>query len=128
MFDIFSDESSGDDCSSHSISANFEDPTLAMPSNVAAHNPKAKGYFYSMSGHCEKCVEKYCELAKVSALSLKKVATPCLSDHQIPVDELTVKGRLASVCSRIVLKILFFARIARPGLLSSVNMLAREVT
>ena len=27
-------------------------------------------YFYSMSGHAEKCVEKYCELANCSASSL----------------------------------------------------------
>ena len=81
-----------------------------------------------MAGHAEKCVEKYCELAGTSPDHLKAVATPGLDDHVISSEKFQTKGVLAAVCSRIVLKILFFARISRPDLLASVNMLAREVT
>ena len=38
------------------------------------------------------------------------------------------KAKLSDVCSRIVLKVLFCARIARPDHLQSVSTLAREVT
>ena len=87
-----------------------------------------KSYFYSMEGHADKCVEKYCELAGITADQLKIVATPGIDDHLIAADKFVTKGVLSSVCSRIVLKILFFARISRPDLLACVNMLAREVT
>ena len=49
-------------------------------------------------------------------------------DCQIPADEFKVKGKLSSVCARIVLKILFFARIARPDVLGACNQLSREVS
>ena len=67
-------------------------------------------------------------LAKCSINTLKVVATPGIDDHHISSEKFETKGILSDVCSRIVLKVLFFARVARPDLLSSVNMLAREVT
>ena len=74
-----------------------------------------------MKGHAEKCVEKYLELAKMSEKQLRMVATPGIDDHQIPKEKFETKGKLSDVCSRIVLKVLFFARVARPDLLSSVK-------
>ena len=76
----------------------------------------------------KKCVEKYLELSGMKESDLKVVGTPCLDDHQISTDEWETKGALSAVCSRIVLKILFFARISRPDLLCSVDTLARDVT
>ena len=81
-----------------------------------------------MQGHAEKCVEKYLELSGLRLSDLKTTLTPCIHDHAIPEHEFTEKGKLSDVCSRIVLKVLFFARIARPDLFQSVNTLAREVT
>ena len=60
--------------------------------------------------------------------SLKRVATPCIDDHQIPLEEFAVKGELSPIAARVVLKALHVARIARMDLMWSVNMLAREVT
>ena len=51
-----------------------------------------------------------------------------MTDHQIPVAEFKTKGVLSAVCSRIVLKVLFFARIARPDVLGACNQLSREVS
>ena len=51
-----------------------------------------------------------------------------MDDHQIALDDFNVKGTLSNVCSRIVLKVLLFARISRPDLLCAVNSLARDVT
>ena len=59
---------------------------------------------------------------------LYKVTTPCLDDHQFKEEELGSVGDLTKVCSQIVLKCLYLARIGRPDILWSVNKLARAVT
>ena len=58
---------------------------------------------------------------------LYKVATPCMDDHQFEEENGSV-GELSTVCSQIVLKCLFLARIGRPDILLSVNKLARAAT
>ena len=63
----------------------------------------------------------------------KKPATlqsrnPCLDDHQFKEEELGSVGELSTVCSQIVLKCLYLARIGRPEIQWSVNKLARAVT
>ena len=59
---------------------------------------------------------------------LKAVATPCIDDHVISAEKFETKGVLSSVCTRIVLNVLYFARITRSDSLASVDMLARDVT
>ena len=76
----------------------------------------------------EKCVEKYCELANKTTQQLFKVATTCVDDHQFKEEENGSVGELSTVCSQIVLKCLYLARIGRPDILWSVNKLARAVT
>ena len=83
---------------------------------------------HDMEGHAKKCVERYCELANKTTQQLRKVATPCLDDHQFKEEEVGSVGELSKVCSQIVLKCLYFARIGRPDILWSVNKLARAVT
>ena len=75
-----------------------------------------------------KCVERYCKLANKTTQQLYKVSTPCIDDHHLKEEELTSVGELSKVCSQIVLKCLFLARIGRPDILWSVNKLARAVT
>ena len=81
-----------------------------------------------MEGHARKCVERYCELANHQVEQLYKVSSPCLDDHQFMQEELKPVGELSEVCSQIVLKCLFLARIGRPDILWSVHKLARSVT
>ena len=83
---------------------------------------------YDMEGHAKKFVERYCELAKETTQQLFKVSTPCFDDHQFQGGELGSKGESSKVCSQIVLKCLYLARIGRPDILWSVNKLARAVT
>ena len=59
---------------------------------------------------------------------LYKVATPCIDDHHFKEEELKSVGELSKVCSQIVLKCLYLARIGRPDILWSVNKLARSIT
>ena len=81
-----------------------------------------------MEGHAKKCVERHCELANTTTEELFKVATPCMDDHQVKQEEMGSVGELSTVCSQIVLKCPDLARIGRPGILWSVNKLARAVT
>ena len=99
---------------------------VSTPSNETENHIQA--YEYDMCGHVEQCVDRYLELSGAKRESLTQVATPCIDDHQLDPKDFQVKGRLAPVCSRIVLKVLFVARIKRADLLWSVNSLAREVT
>ena len=82
-----------------------------------------------MEGHAKKCVERYCELANKTTQQLNKVSTPCIDDHHFKEEEETKSvGELSQVCSQIVLKWVYLARIGRPDILWSVNKLARSIT
>ena len=76
---------------------------------------------YDMEGHAKKCVERYCELSNKTTQQLYKVATPCMDDHQFREEENESVGELSIVCSQVVLKCLYLARIGRPDILWSVN-------
>ena len=71
---------------------------------------------YDMEGHAKKCVERYCELANKTTQQVHKVAIPCLDDHQFKEEEMGSAGELSTVCSQIVLKCLYLARIGRPDI------------
>ena len=92
--------------------------------------PRAKtsAWSYDMEGHARKSVEGYCELANKKTEQLYKVSHPCLDDHQIKKVALENKCELSEVCSHIVLKCLYLARIGRLDILWSVNKLTRFVT
>ena len=81
-----------------------------------------------MEGHAKKCLERYCVLANKTTQQLNKVSTPCIDDHHFKEEELKSMGELSTVCSQIVVKCLYLARIGRPDILWSVNKLARSVT
>ena len=78
-------------------------------------------------GTCSKMC-RCCELANKKVEQFYKVSSPCLDDHQFKQEELESVGELSEVCSQIVLKCLYLARIGRPDILWSVNKLARSVT
>ena len=83
---------------------------------------------YDMEGHAKKCVERYCELANKTTQQLYKVSTPCIDDLHFKEEEMKSVGDLSQVCSQIVLKCLYLARIGRPDIPWSVNKLARSIT
>ena len=90
-------------------------------------NMSISSWSYDMEGHAKKCVERYCELANKTTQQLYKVSTPCIDDHHFK-EELKSVGELSRVCSQIVLKCLYLARIGQPDILWSVNKLARSIT
>ena len=93
-----------------------------------SENLRISSWYYDMAGHAKKCVERYCELANKTTQQLYKVSTPCIDDHHFKEEEMKSMGELSRVCSQIVLKCLYLARIGRPDILWSVNKLARSIT
>ena len=79
-------------------------------------------------GHAKTCVERYCELSNKTTQQLYTVSTPCIDDHHFKEEEMKSVGELSQVCSQIVLKCLYLARIGRLDILWSVNKLARSIT
>ena len=92
-----------------------------------SENLRISSWSYGMERHAKKCVERYCELANKTTRQLYKVSTLCIDDHHFKEEELESVGELSKVCSQIILKCLYFARIGRPGILWSVNKIARTV-
>ena len=93
-----------------------------------SENLRISSWSYDMEGHAKKCVERYCELANKTTQQLYKVSTPCIDDHHFKEEAMTSVGELSQVCSQIVLKCLYLARIGRPDILWSVNKLARSIS
>ena len=89
---------------------------------------RISSWSYNMEGHAKKCVERYCELANKTTQQLYKVSTPCIDCHHFKEEEMKSVGELSQVCSQIVLKCSYLARIGRPDILWSVNKLARSIT
>ena len=96
---------------------------LPIPQNL-----RISSWSYDMAGHAKKCVERYGELANKTTQQLSKVSTPCVDDHHFKEEEMKSFAELSHVCSQIVLKWLYMARIGRPDILWSVNKLARSIT
>ena len=81
-----------------------------------------------MVGHAKKCVERYCELANKTMQQLYKVSTPCIDDHHFKEEETKSVGELSQVCSQIVLKCLYLARIGGLDIPCSLNKFPRSIT
>ena len=108
----------------------FESRTSAKGTEKlpCSENMSISSWSHDMEGHAKKCVERNCELANKTTQQLYKVSTLCIDDHHFKEEELKSVGELSTVCSQIVLKCLYLARIGRPDILWSVNKLARSIT
>ena len=80
-------------------------------------NLRISSWSYDMEGHAKKCVQRYCEFANRTTQQLFKVSTPCIDDHHFKEEEMKSVGELSKVCSQIVPKCLYLARIGRPDIL-----------
>ena len=85
---------------------------------------------YDMASFFESCVEAYCSLAKVDQSLLEKLATPFTEAGiaRPTLDENEKPGRLQPIASKVLMKILFAARMARFDLLRATQSLASRVT
>ena len=82
-----------------------------------------------MKGFLEQCLTRYQELVP-KEVKYKKVSTPFHDDKIArPVaDEAESRGKLQAIASRVLMKVLFAARMARYNLLRATQGLASRVT
>ena len=104
---------------------NFRGGTEKLP---YSENFRLSSWSYDMAGHAKKCVERYCESANKTTQQLYQISTPCIDDHHFKEEEMKFVGELSQVCSQIVLRCPYLARIGRPDIPWSVNKLARSIT
>ena len=106
----------------------FESGISATEKLPCSENLSISSWSSDIEGHAKKYVEPYCELASKTTQYLYKLSTPCIDDHHFKEEELKSVGDMSKVCSQIVQKCLYLARIGRPDILWSVNKLARAIT
>ena len=78
-----------------------------------SENFRISSWSFDMEGHAKKSVERYCELANRTTQQLYKVSIPFIDEHRFKEEEMKSVGELSQVCSQIVLKCLYLARIGR---------------
>jgi hypothetical protein len=83
---------------------------------------------YDMSGYLDQCVEVYLDLAERDEAALKFAPTPSLDDGAFTDADLVESGRLGSHAAKILMKVLYAARMCRYDLLYAVCSLARSIT
>ena len=111
------------------ISAGAKEKLPRRPSGKLDANISSLSY--DMEGQAKKCVERFCELANKTTQQFYKVATPCNTMHRRPPIQGRRNGicwRMSKVCSQIVPKCLYLARIGRPDIFWSANTFACAVT
>ena len=90
---------------------------------------KTVSWSCDMEGHAGTCVERlFVSWQTKRQKQLYKVSTPCSDDHHFKKEELETVGEMSNVCSQIVLKCLYLARLGRRFFFWSVNRLARAAT
>ena len=107
----------------------FKDPSTIEPEVIPAMTKPVNIMTYDMRDFLSSCVDRYCELAGVQRSTLKHVATP-FHENRIakPATEDEPQGQLQPIASKVLMKILFAARMARWDLLRATQGLASRVT
>ena len=84
---------------------------------------------YDMRDFLISCADRYCELAKVSRQSLATVPTPFTENRVVkPLEENEPAGHLQPIASKVLMKVLLAARMARRDLLRATQSLASRAT
>jgi hypothetical protein len=96
--------------------------------DVAMNSPVARAIQWDMSGFLKQCLDVYTQLAGPAAPKFRKVVTPFLDQKAESEEDLKKAGALAPVASKILMKVLYAARMARPDLLRPTCYLATRVT
>ena len=65
---------------------------------------------------------------ELSGCVLKKASTPYLPEGSLVDNDFTVRGEMAQDASKVLMKILWSARLARPDLMKGISDLTRKIT
>jgi hypothetical protein len=80
---------------------------------------------YDMTDFAENACKAYEEL---SGCTLQKAATPYLPEGSLVDSDFENRGQMAENASRVLMKILWSARLARPDLMKGISDLTRRIT
>ena len=80
-----------------------------------------------MTDFMNQCVERYCELTKTNRSKLRNVSTPFLDLEECDGDT-EEGGELSTIALKVLMKILYAARMVRYDLLRPVTYLASRIT
>ena len=83
---------------------------------------------YYMKGFLDSCVKRYLELSGRPDNCIKKVETPFLADDDRAEDDIDEGGELQPHAAKILMKVLYAARMYRFDLLKPVTYLASRIT
>ena len=72
---------------------------------------------YDMFDFFDQCVDRYCELGGVSRASLRKAKTPSVDDSLLTDKDRAEEGQFSTGAARVLMKILYGARLVRYDLL-----------
>ena len=113
-------------CSKKVKASKFKGPESICDKPVGCMTREVNIVEYDMSDFLKSCVDAYCELAKVNVSSLSKVSAPFIGSKvaRPVVSEEEPKGRLQTIAAKVLMKILFAARMARYDLRRATQSLA----
>ncbi len=80
---------------------------------------------YDMIGYLDQCVDVYLDLADHDEAELKFAPAPSLDDGAFTGSDLPESGTLGSHAAKILMKVIYAARVSRYDLLFTVCSLAR---
>ena len=110
------------------VNSQDDEPKTLRVSGDRHGGDKVNVVRYEMTGFMDQCVERYLELAEKGQETLKHAFTPGLDDHTFSEEDWTLEGILAPIAARVIMNILYAARMFRYDMLHTVNALARQIT
>jgi len=91
-------------------------------------SPSTSKITFDMRTYVDQVVKTYCELAGTEVTTLKKVSTPSYPENSMTDEELNQQGQLSGSAARVLMRILWLSRLARPDVSFIVGRLATRVT
>ena len=82
----------------------------------------------SMVGYAEQFVDLYLDITGFDVKSLRRVATPHISDSGLADEMYETTGSMKPHSAKVLMKGLWLARLARPDISYSVGRLASRIT
>ena len=81
-----------------------------------------------MFGFFQQCIDVYCLHAKTDRSTLRAAKTPSVDDHALTDEDRAAPGALEQDAAKIIMKMLYGARLVRYELLWPICSIARMVS
>lgn len=103
-------------------------PKAKESDRVSSDSGSVPGIRCEMKGFMEQCVERHVELPKIPRERLTFAAAPSLDEKELRGADYDNLGELSTIAAKVLMNILFAARMSRHDLLQPATSLAREVS